>query len=558
MTADQIAASAQTRPASGGLNRRLTDPLIIAGVVLAAALLGIALRPVGFLSAFWPANAMLLGLLVRYPRLATPLGWTAATAAFLVADLATGSSWTKALVLTAGNLAGVVTGFLLLMRLHPDDRALTRPSSVIAVTVVLAVASVAVGVVGAAGHPLLFKRPPSMGVFFFWAATELANYMVILPVLLTASRLRAPAGWLAGPRRARAGVVKAAPLLAYVLSLALTPLVGGPGALAFPVPALLWCAVVYGLAGAAWLNLAFAVWTLLVLGTHAAAFGLALEGPMDTISLRLGVLLIALGPIMVASLMAARDTLLREATLARKAAEEAMAARTLLLATMAHELRSPLTSVVGFSSLMAKQAFGPIGSPKYLDYAQSIELAGSHLSDLVTDLLDTAKLEAGKVELVLARIASREVVDQSLRLVRGLAMETGVSVAIAPGDWPDVQADSRAVKQVLINLLSNAIKFSAPGSAVTVSCGIGDGRLTIQVTDRGRGIPREDLAVVGRAYAQAGDVETRRQGTGLGLALSAELVRQHGGRLRLDSTLGVGTCVSFDLPLADPGGPGGG
>jgi len=554
MTADQIAASAETRPAGGGLSGRFTDPLLVAGVVLAAALLGIAMRPVGFLSAFWPANAVLLGLLVRYPRLATPLGWTAATAAFLAADVATGSGWIKTLVLTGCNLAGVVTGFLLLSRLHPDDLALKRPSSVISVTLVLAVASVAVGAAGVAGHPLLFKSPRSIGVFLFWAATELANYMVILPVMLTASRLPTLAASLARPRTARAGLAKAAPLLVYALSLALTPLVGGPGALGFPVPALLWCAVVYGLAGAAWLNLAFAIWTLLALGAHATAFGLALDGPMDTLSLRLGVMLIAMGPIMVASVMAARDTLLWEATLARKAAEEAMAARTLLLATMAHELRSPLTAVVGFSSLMAKQAFGPIGSPKYLDYAQSIEMAGSHLSDLVTDLLDTAKLEAGKVELAPTRIATREVVDQSLRLVRGLGMETDVSVAIAPGVWPDVRADPRAVKQVLINLLSNAIKFSAPGSAVTVSCEVEDDRLAIQVQDRGRGISPEDLAVVGRAYAQGGDAETRRQGTGLGLALSAELVRQHGGRLRLDSTPGVGTCVSFDLPLAEPGG----
>ena len=554
MTADQIAASAEARPAGGGLSSRFTDPLLVAGVVLAAALLGIALRPVGFLSAFWPANAVLLGLLVRYPRLATPLGWTAATAAFLVADVATGSGWIKTLVLTGCNLAGVVTGFLLLTRLHPDDLALKRPSSIISVTLILAMASVAVGVAGVAGHPLLFKKPPSIGVFLFWAATELANYMVVLPVMLTASRLPTLATWLTRPRTARAGLVKAAPLLVYILSLAVTPFVGGPGALGFPVPALLWCAVVYGLAGAAWLNLAFAIWTLFALGAHATEFGLALDGPMDTLSLRLGVMLIAMGPIMVASVMAARDTLLWEATLARKAAEEAMAARTLLLATMAHELRSPLTAVVGFSSLMAKQAFGPIGSPKYLDYAQSIEMAGSHLSDLVTDLLDTAKLEAGKVELAPARIASREVVEQSLRLVRGLGMETEVSVAVAPGDWPDVRADPRAVKQVLINLLSNAIKFSAPGSAVTVSCAVEDGRLIIQVEDRGRGISPEDLAVVGRAYAQGGDAETRRQGTGLGLALSAELVRQHGGRLRLDSTLGVGTCVSFDLPLAEPGG----
>ena len=206
--------------------------------------------------------------------------------------------------------------------------------------------------------------------------------------------------------------------------------------------------------------------------------------------------------------------------------------------------------VVGFSSLMSKQAFGPLGSPKYLDYAQSIELAGSHLSDLVTDLLDTARLEAGRLELVSARVSSGEVVDQALRLVRGLALESGVTVSAGAGPWPEVWADPRAVKQVLINLVSNGIKFSRPDTAVTVSAEIVGERLVIQVADLGQGIAPADLPLVGRAYTQAGDAATRRRGTGLGLSLSAELVRQHGGHLRLESTRGVGTKVSFDLPLA--------
>jgi len=549
MSADQIVGPAG-REAAPGSGVRLTDPLIVAAIVLATALLGIALRPVGLLSAFWPANAVLLGLFLRAPRLATPFGWSAAALAYVAADLMTGGTWVRTLLLTGGNLAGVVVGFVLLSRLHADDLALKRPTSVISVTLGAAVASVAVGVVGAASHPLLFNGPPSFGVFFFWAATELANFMIVLPVMLTAPARVSPAAWLDRLRRTRPGDI--APVVVYVAVLALTPVLGATGALAFPVPALLWCALVYGRAGAAWLNLSFAVWVVLVVAANPAAFGLALDTAAERLSLRLGVMLVALGPIMVASVMAARDALLREATLARKAAEDAMAARSLLLATMTHELRSPLTSVVGFSSLMVKQSFGPLGHPKYVDYAQSIELAGSHLSDLVTDLLDTAKLEAGRLELAPARIASGDVVDQALRLVRGLALESGVTVAIDPGPWPEVWADPRAVKQVLINLVSNGIKFSGPDSAVTVSGEIVGERLVIQVLDQGRGIAPADLPLVGRAYAQAGDAQSRRQGTGLGLTLSAELVRQHGGQLVIDSTVDIGTRVTFDLPL----GPG--
>jgi signal transduction histidine kinase len=549
MSADQIASTGGRRVVSVA-GARLIDPLIVAAVVLAAALLGIALRPVGLLSAFWPANAILLGLLVREPRLASPLGWLAATAAYLGADLMTGGALARTAVLTVCNLVSVGVGYALLVRLHPDDLRLKRPSSVMAVTSMLALASVAVGLAGAAGHPVLFNRPASVGVFFFWAATELANYMIILPVMLTAPARVRPSAWLDRLRRTRP--IELAPLAAFTASLAITPIVGGPGALAFATPALLWSALVYGRAGAAWLNLAFALWTLLVVGAQAGAFGISVERPRDILSLRLGVMLAALGPITVASIMSARDALLREATAARKAAEDAMAARSLLLATMTHELRSPLTSVVGFSSLMAKQAFGPLGNPKYLDYAQSIELAGSHLADLVTDLLDTAKLEAGRAELALVRAPSGEIVDQALRLVRGLALESGVMVVLASGPWPEVVADPRAVKQVLINLVSNAIKFSNRDTTVTVSSELRDDRLAIHVTDQGRGIAPADLALVGRAYAQAGDSESRRQGTGLGLSLSAELVRHHGGTLVLDSTVGVGTRVTFDLAIASP------
>lgn len=548
MSADQIAAVAG-HPTSGPWRARLAGPVIVAMAVLAAALLGIALRPVGLLSAFWPANAVLLGLMVRWPKLASPLGWIAAFLAYLIADVATGSALVRTLTLTGINLTGVIVGFLLLSRLHPDDVSLRRPTSVMLVVVMIALASIAVGVAGAAAHPVLFHGKASSGVFFFWAATELANYMIILPVMLTAPRRLYPANWPA--RLLRIRPAEAAPLLAFLASLALTPLMGGPGALAFAVPTLLWCALTYGRQGAAWLNLAFAVWTLVVIGANPDSFGLSLDTPLSMLSLRLGVMLVALGPIMVASVMAARDALLEEATQARKAAEDAMVARSLLLATMTHELRSPLTSVVGFSSLMAKQALGQLGHPKYLDYAQSIELAGSHLSDLVTDLLDTARVEAGRMELSPSRVASGDVVDQALRLVRGLALESGVTVSAAPGPWPDIWADPRAIKQVLINLVSNGIKFSRPDSAVTVSGEILGDRLVILVVDQGRGIAPSDLPTVGRAYAQAGDAETRRRGTGLGLSLSAELVRQHGGALKLDSTVGVGTRVAFDLPLAE-------
>lgn len=499
-------------------------------------------------SALWPANAILLGLVARRPELATRTAWVAAAVGFVAADALTGSNWVKTALLTCSNLAGVIMGSLLFARLSPDDRRLKRPASLLAVTLIALAASVATSTLGALANAFIFHGGAIRG-YFTWLATELAHYIVILPVMLTFPNLTTLKAWFVRVTSQRPTLMGVAPLVTYLVCLLMVPVVGGPGALAFPVPALLWCAMSYGLAITTLLTLSFAVWTLVILSTIADALTMQLTGS-DLISLRLGVMLVALAPITVASVMASHNALLREARNARAAAEEAMAARTLLLATMAHELRSPLTAVVGFSSVMARQSLGPVGNAKYLDYVQSIELAGSHLSDLVSDLLDTAKVEAGKLDLTPARASSRDVVEQSLRLVRGLAIEAGVRLRMTPGVWPDIHADQRAIKQVLINLLSNAVKFSPHDATVEISSEVADERLTIRIRDHGRGIRKEDLPRLGLPYEQAGDEQSRRQGWGLGLSLSRELVEMHGGRLRLESEPGAGATAIFDLPLA--------
>lgn len=546
MSAQQMASKVEQSGDHRRFNAELRAILVVGGAVLASAVLGILLRSVGNLSAFWPANAVLLGLLVRFPRLARPGAWIVAAIAFVVADALTGSSWTKAVLLTFCNMAGAATAYMLMVRLPPKDRLLERPSSLVAIMLIVLAASTITSIFGGVVNVWLFHGDPARG-FFIWLATELANYIVILPIVLTFPGPAALKRQLGGLARTPPKLSVAAPFVTYLVCLAMVPVVGGPGALAFPVPSLLWCALTYGLAASALLTLSFAVWTLVILSMTTASLT-HLTG-LELVSLRLGVMLVALAPITVASAMAERNELLREATAARKAAENAMAARTLLLATMAHELRSPLTAIVGFSSMMAKEVFGPVGHAKYLDYAQSIELAGSHLSELVTDLLDTAKVEAGRIELAPAPVSSREMVEQSLRLVRGLAVEARVSLIMEPGDWPQVHADQRAVKQVLINLLSNAVKFSPPAGRVEVSAVSQGDRLVISVRDFGRGIAAEELAVIGRPFVQIGDAASRPQGSGLGLTLSQALIEQHGGRLRLESVLGQGATARFDLPL---------
>ncbi|WP_173012423.1 GAF domain-containing sensor histidine kinase [Niveispirillum sp. SYP-B3756] len=252
--------------------------------------------------------------------------------------------------------------------------------------------------------------------------------------------------------------------------------------------------------------------------------------------------------------LAARRKAEAESRQAQEQAEAALAARSLFLATMTHELRTPLTAVIGFSGLMAGEVMGPLGDPAYKEFVENIRSSGQHLLDLVNDMLDIARVEAGKLELCAATFDSQALVNQVVRLVRGLAFERKVTIELLPeGDWQLVQVDARAIKQVLLNLLSNAVKFTAAGGVVQISAHRRGRRLVLTVRDNGDGIAPADLARLGRPYEQAGDADSRSKGTGLGLALSHQLIHCHGGQLRLESELGRGTIASFDLPLAPYG-----
>ncbi|MGP9825586.1 diguanylate cyclase [Ectopseudomonas khazarica] len=281
-------------------------------LVLGACLLGILTRPIGHLAALWPANAVLLGALVRFPRLARPAGWCGALCAYLLADLLAGSSLQQTLLLSAGNLSGVVVGFLLLRRLHAGHRSLRTPASVPYLVLAIVAAAAASGCFGAITDPLLYGGKP-MGGWVFWFMTELVNYMLFLPVMLTlpacravrTERRRRPL-WTAEQAR------KLLPLLGLLVSAALCLLIGGPGVVAFPVPALLWCALSYRLFSTALLTFLASGWVLVSIALN----GLSLA-PLDVnsrpvlLSLRLGVSLIALAPLTVASVMSARNELLQ-------------------------------------------------------------------------------------------------------------------------------------------------------------------------------------------------------------------------------------------------------
>ncbi|BBK38291.1 hypothetical protein STAQ_33690 [Allostella sp. ATCC 35155] len=281
---------------------RLTGPLAIGGLVFALALAGIMTRPIGMLAALWPANAVLLALFVRNPAWSRPAAWAAAAAGYVAADLATGGSVHMTAWLTLTNLVDVGVGYALIRRLSPEHRRLLRPLSVMLLFGMIAIAAVLAALVWAAALGLVFGRSALPG-FEFWFVTELVNGIVLVPAILTApdparlvDRLR---NWGRTPAADLRGT---APAMALVLSVAVAILIGGPGALAFGVPALLWCALSYGMFPTVLLTMAHSAAMLM-----AAASGLlSLPGADDyvgsALSIRLAVALVTLGPLVVASM----------------------------------------------------------------------------------------------------------------------------------------------------------------------------------------------------------------------------------------------------------------
>jgi len=237
-------------------------------------------------------------------------------------------------------------------------------------------------------------------------------------------------------------------------------------------------------------------------------------------------------------------------------AEGANQAKSEFLANMSHELRTPLNAINGFSEMMAEEMFGPLGDKRYKGYARDILASGQHLLALINDILDMSKIEAGKMNLSPEAIDMRDVVDDAMRLIRNRAEEAGlvVAVEIAP-DTPVVEADYRAIKQILLNLLSNAVKFTPRGGRVGVVVdrlprGDAPERVKVTVTDTGIGIAEADLARLARPFEQIESQHAKtQQGTGLGLALTKSLVELHGGALEIRSKAGAGTAVSFTLPV---------
>ena len=237
---------------------------------------------------------------------------------------------------------------------------------------------------------------------------------------------------------------------------------------------------------------------------------------------------------------------------ARQEAELANRAKSEFLANMSHELRTPLNAVIGFAELMWHESHGPLGSPKYHDYAEDIVESGHHLLAVINDILDLSKIEAGQLKLHEQDVDVPKTIRDCLQLMNGKAQEgdIGLDVDLGTGALPLLRADERMVKQILVNLTSNAIKFTPPGGSVTVKawCNNENGYI-LQVVDTGIGIALEDISKALSRFGQVdSDLGRHYEGTGLGLPLTRSLVELHGGSFDLQSELGVGTTVTARFP----------
>jgi two-component system, cell cycle sensor histidine kinase PleC len=234
-------------------------------------------------------------------------------------------------------------------------------------------------------------------------------------------------------------------------------------------------------------------------------------------------------------------------------AEAANQAKSEFLANMSHELRTPLNAINGFSEIMAGEMFGPLGDERYKGYAVDILNSGQHLLALINDILDMAKIEAGKMTLHYEAVDLSEICQDAIRLMRGRAQECGLKLNMDAPDLPEIEADYRALKQVLLNLISNAVKFTPEGGSITVRLSPAEGGVQIAVTDTGIGIAPEDLARLAQPFEQVeGQHSKTTQGTGLGLALTKSLIEMHHGEMKLESEPGKGTTVSFTVPARRP------
>ncbi|SON55094.1 Non-motile and phage-resistance protein [Hartmannibacter diazotrophicus] len=237
----------------------------------------------------------------------------------------------------------------------------------------------------------------------------------------------------------------------------------------------------------------------------------------------------------------------------RRRSDEANLAKSRFLATMSHELRTPLNAILGFSEIMKGEVFGPIDNSHYKEYVADIHRSGEHLLNLINEILDLSRIEAGRYQLSEEAVRLTHVVEDCHHLVKLRAKNKSITIheQFEPG-LPKVWADERAIRQIVLNLLSNAVKFTPTNGEIAVKVGwTAGGGQYVSVSDNGPGIPEEEIPIVLSAFGQGSlAIKSAEQGTGLGLPICQALIQMHGGTFALKSKLREGTTVTITIPRA--------
>ncbi|MCM2477611.1 PAS domain-containing protein [Rhizobium sp. CG5] len=233
----------------------------------------------------------------------------------------------------------------------------------------------------------------------------------------------------------------------------------------------------------------------------------------------------------------------------KERAQAANQAKSEFLANMSHELRTPLNAILGFSEILLNSMFGPVGSPKYSEYARDIHDSGQHLLNVISDILDMSKIEAGHMKLKCETIDLAPLIEESLRLTSVPAEEKSIRVEQRISSGLTLVADRRALKQIMLNILSNAVKFTGEGGRIVLRAKTVRGAVCLTIADTGIGIPKAALEKIGQPFEQVQNHYAKSQGgSGLGLAISRSLTNLHGGELTVRSREGYGTVVSIRMP----------
>ena len=230
-------------------------------------------------------------------------------------------------------------------------------------------------------------------------------------------------------------------------------------------------------------------------------------------------------------------------------AEEASRSKSEFLANMSHELRTPLNAINGFSEIMQAELYGPLGDQKYKEYVRDIRVSGQHLLELIDDILDMSKIEAGKFRLEFERVDLEQALIDCVRLVEQNAKDNEIELDLSVSHIPTIWGDMRAVKQIILNIVTNALKFTAPGGQVQISNDADLDGVTLYIVDNGIGIAEENLHRLGAPFEQfEARFDAQNKGSGLGLALCKSLMAMHKGVLAISSAPGVGTKISLTFP----------